>query len=415
MTVLSCKKTGLLLGANLFSLIGFSLIGLPQAESASNAIYTINPTAHAIAIHNTGDAATQINSALNYLANRADKGTPWTVTFDGGKYVLSKRIGADKLQNVSLVSDPKNPAILVKAQGFNTEYLFYTRFSQNISIRGFDLYGLSRVYKESNYTSDPQAPVWVDQGLYFGSSNGVIVNMNRFFSFGNAAVRITTTERDPVPGVNSFNSQVTQNYFNNVFQVSTTSNDTIHGGTANFLFQGNTFDNLRGSVKFASRTPGATNVIIRHNSIRSSSADGLEIVGYNNLEVSNNIFQNIARNAVNCYSNGRSSAGFQWGDNLSFKNNTVNNTGGGFRFSADPFMDGFQPVPTHVSFTDNTFSNLTGNAPAITLLNSVFPALVITNNQFSNIPSKKYVYIQQKTADMNFQNNKADSKLISAN
>ena len=409
MIAASSQKTGLLLLTALISMAGFS-----HAESPCPPTYTVDSTTHTVTIHNTGDASTQINNALTYLANRTDKNTPWLLKFDGGKYYLSKRIGADRLQNVSLVSERNNPAILIKAQGFNTEYLFSRHFSRNISITGFDFYGLSRVYNQANYTSDPQAPVWVDQGLYFGSSNGVIINMNRFFSFGNAAIRITTTERDPIPGVNSFNSQVTQNYFNNVFQVTTTSNDTVHGGSANYLFQGNTFDYLRGSVKFASRTSGAANVFIRYNAIRSSSTDGIEIVGYNNLEVSHNIFQNIARNAVNCYSNGRSSTGFQWGDNISFKNNTVNNTGGGFRFSADSFPDGFKPVPTHVSFADNKFSNLTGNAPVITLLNSVFPGLTVINNQFSNIPSKKYVYIQQKAADTTFQNNRAENKLINA-
>jgi hypothetical protein len=386
------------------------IFNLNLVSQAAAPLYTLDTKTHTLTIHNTGDASTQINSALNYLATRTDKSTPWIMKFDGGKYLLTKRIGADKLQNITLLSEPKNPAILVKDPSFANEYLFYTRFSQNITIKGFDFYGLSRVYNASNYTSDPTAPVWRDQGLYFGSSNGVIVNMNRFFSFGNAAIRITTTEADPVRGVNSFNSQVTQNYFNNVFQVTTTSNDLVHGGTSNYLFQGNTFDYLRGSVKFASRTPGATNVQIRHNSIRSSNTDGLEIVGYSNLEVSNNVFENITRNAINCYSNERASAGFQWGDNLIFKNNTINNTGGGFRISADATADGFQPVLNRVSFTDNQFSNLTGNAPAITLLNSSFPGLKILNNQFSNIPSKTYVYIPKKSNDITMNGNQADNK-----
>lgn len=384
-----------------------------QAASTPTPTYTINLKEHKITIHNnTADAAGQINSALTYLANRSDQDTPWILSFEGGKYVLTRYIGANYLKNVTLLSDRKNPAILVKSSRFESEYLFYTRFSKNVSIKGFDFYGLSRVYNPNNYLPGSNVPVWNDQGLYFGSSNGVVVNMNRFFSFGNAAVRITTTERDPVPGVNSFNSEVTQNYFNNVFQVTTTSNDNIHGGSANYLFQGNTFDELRGSVKFASRTAGATNVTIRHNNIRSSSTDGIEIVGYVNMDISNNTFQNIARNAINCYSNSRSVKGFQWGDHLTFKNNVVNNTGGGFRFSADPYADGFKPVPANVTFSNNRFSNLTGNAPVITLINSPFPGLTITGNTFTNIPSKKYVYIQQKASDLTFSNNKAENQLL---
>jgi len=384
------------------------------AVAAPPPAYSLDLRQHSITIHNTGDAANQINSALTYLANRSDQDTPWTVRFDGGKYVLNRTIGANYLKNVTLLSDRKSPAILVKGSNFASEYLFYTRFSHNVSIKGFDFYGLSRVYNPNNYLPGSTVRVWNDQGLYFGSSNGVVVNMNRFFSFGNAAVRITTTERDPVRGVNSFNSEVTQNYFNNVFQVTTTSNDTIHGGSANYLFQGNTFDDLRGSVKFASRTAGATNVTIRHNNIRSSSTDGLEIVGYVNMDISNNTFQNIARNAINCYSNGLATTGFQWGDNLTFRNNIVNNTGGGFRFSADAYADGFMPVPANVTFSNNRFSNLTGNAPVITLLKSSFPGLTITDNTFSNIPSKKYVYLQQQSPNMTFANNKAESQLLTS-
>jgi hypothetical protein len=388
----------------------------PKALAATTApLYSLDAKSHLITIHPIGDASTQINSAFSYLTNRADQDTLWTMKFDGGNYYLNRQIGANYLNNVTLLSDRNNPAILIKSQSFQNEYLFYTRFSKNVAIKNFDFYGLSRVYNPNNYTSDPNASVWRDQGLYFGSSNGVVVNMNRFFSFGNAAIRITTTERDPIPGVNSFNSEVTQNYFNNVFQVTTTSNDTIHGGSSNYLFQGNTFDDLRGSIKFASRTGGASNVYIRFNTIRSSNTDGIEIAGYTNMDVYKNVFQNIARNAINCYSNDRSVNGFQWGDNITFRNNIVKNTGGGFRFSADASGNGFQPVPRNVAFTDNDFSDLTGSAPAITLLNSPFPGLKITNNKFSNIPSKSYFYIQQKSSDMTISNNLANNQLLTTN
>jgi hypothetical protein len=384
------------------------------AGTASPPTYSLDTKSRIITIHRKGDAATQINNALSYLAARPDKNLPWTVKFDGGSYYLSKSLFAEKLENVSLVSDRGNPAILVKGPDFSGEYLFYTRFSTNVTMRGFDFYGQTKHYNPSNYGTDPNTPVWRDQGLYFGSSNGVTVNMSRFFNFGNAAIRVTTTEKDPIPGVNSFNTQITQNYFNNVFQISTTSNDTIHGGSSNFLFQGNTFDYLRGSVKFATRTPGASSVYIRYNSIRSSSMDGLEIVGYTNVEVSNNQFQNIARNAVNCYSNERAAKGFAWGDGLTFKNNTINNTGGGIRFSADAFPDGFQPTPSNVTISNNTISNLNGNAPAITLLKGPFSGLKVTNNQFSNIPSKKYIYLQQHGESTEISGNKAENILLSA-
>lgn len=366
------------------------LLSSAATNSATEA-YTIDAQAKTITIRPTADAATQINNILGYLSKRADQNNLWTVRFLPGRYLLSKSLRMDRLQNVAFVSTPGSPAILRKDPAtFKNEYLFYTRFSKNVSISGFDIYGLMTEFKPELYATTTN-PIWSDQGLYFGSSNGVTVNENRFFNFGNAALRITTTEADPVRGVNSFNSTVLRNYFRNVYQVTTTSNDTIHGGSSNYYFMGNTFDELRGSIKFASRTPGATNVRIHFNTIRSSSTDGIEIIGYNNLEIYKNKLQNIARHAINCYSNGRSASGFQWGDNLRFISNEITSANWGLRFSADAFGDGFAPTPDRVTVQGNLFQNILGPSPAITLSNGLFKTPNIIDNKLNNITSKKYI------------------------
>lgn len=367
-----------------------STLSSAVAASATQA-YTIDAQARTITMVPTSDAATQINNVLAYLNKRADQNNLWTVKFSPGRYLLDRSLRMDNLQNVALVSDRGNPAILRKDPGtFKNEYLFYTRFSKNVTVSGFDIYGLMIEFKPELYATSTN-PIWHDQGLYFGSSNGVTVNENRFFNFGNAALRITTTESDPVRGVNSFNSTVLRNYFRNVYQVTTTSNDTVHGGSSNYYFMGNTFDELRGSLKFASRTPGATDVRVHFNTIRSSSTDGLEIVGYNNLEVYKNKFQNIARHAINCYSNGRSTAGFQWGDNLRFISNEIDSANWGLRFSADSFGDGFAPTPSQVTIQSNLFQNITGPTAAISLTNGLFKAPAILDNKLLNIASKRYI------------------------
>lgn len=409
----SLLKRGMILSGILCSVMAATGLPSQAAVKAPEPVYTLDVPNHQITIHNTGNVTAEINSALTYLANRQDTGTLWKLQFDGGKYVLSSTVYADKLQNVALMSNPNQPAILTKGAGFPTEYIFSTRFSYHVSVRGFTFIGNTETYNPNNYLTGSSMG-WQDQGLYFGSCNGVIVSGNRFLNIGNAAVRITTAEQDPIKGVNSINSQITQNYFDNVFQVTTTSNDTIHGGTAYLLVQDNTFDHLWGSIKFASRTPGATNVIMNHNTINSSATDGIEIVGYNNVDIINNSFQNIARNAANCYSNEISTKGFEWGDNINFKNNTINHTGGGIRLSADAYLDGFQPQPKNVTISDNTITNLTGSAPALTLLKSTFPGLTVSNNQFSGIPSKVYLYLPLKPLNVIFTSNKVDSKLLSA-
>lgn len=381
------------------------------ATSVTAQAYTINSQARTITVQPTSDAATQINNILTYLTKRPDQNNLWTVKFEPGRYLLNKSLRMDRLQNVAFVSDRNNPAILRKDPAtFKNEYLFYTRFSKNVTVSGFDIYGLMVEFKPELYATTTN-PIWSDQGLYFGSSNGVTVNENRFFNFGNAALRITTTEADPVRGVNSFNSTVLRNYFRNVYQVTTTSNDTIHGGSSNYYFMGNTFDELRGSLKFASRTPGATDVRIHFNTIRSSSTDGIEIVGYNNLEVYKNKLQNIAGHAINCYSNGRSTNGFQWGDNLRFISNEINGANWGLRFSADSFGDGFAPTPSQVTIQSNLFQNIVGPSPAIALSNGLFKMPSITENKLNSIASKKYIS-PGNSLNPTIKGNLAENKLI---
>jgi len=404
------RKSAWALG--LLSVLCASLNFSGAGAMAATPTYGLDAANRVITIHHVGNVTAEINSALTYLVNRPDKTTPWTVRFDGGTYPITTTLFSEKLQNVSFISNPFNPAILAKTPGFPTEYLFYTRFSKNISMSGFTIIGNTPTYIPANYVTGTSIG-WQDQGVYFGSCNGVTISKNRFLNIGDAAIRVTTTERDPVPGVDSFNTQITQNYFDNIYQVTTTSNDTIHGGSAYLLMQDNTFDHIWGSVKFATRTSGATNVAFRNNRINYSATDGIEIVGYNNVEISNNSLQNITRNAVNCYTNSISTAGYEWGDNISFTNNVFNKVGNGIRLSADPYNDGFKPQLKNLTISGNSISNLTGATPALTLLKSSFPGLSITNNQFSGIPSRVYLYMPLKNTTALLSGNKLDTRAFS--
>ena len=388
-------------------------LGLGVFCQAATPNYTVDANKHVISVNNKGDAAANINDALQYLVKRPDQDTPWTLQFASGKYNIDKMLSSEHLQNVALISNPKKPAILAKNPASSIEYIFYTKFSQNITFNGFNVIGKTPTYIPSNYLTGSSAG-WKDQGIYFGSCNNIVISNNRFLNIGDAAIRVTTTERDAAMGVNSFNTQILNNYFDNIYQITTTSNDTIHGGSTNMLVQNNTFNRIWGSVKFASRTPGAKYITYSNNIIRSSATDGMEIVGYDSMDISNNIFQNIARNAVNCYSNARATQGYQWGDDIIFRHNTINNAGSGIRFSADPYIaDGFQPHPRNVVFTGNKITNLRGSAPAISLLKSDFPDVTVTNNLFSNIPSKKYLYMPMSNrSSVNFTGNMVDNKSL---
>ncbi|MFX8692494.1 hypothetical protein ABTM44_18425, partial [Acinetobacter baumannii] len=81
-------------------------------------------------------------------------------------------------------------------------------------------------------------------------------------------------------GVNSFKTTVINNTFNNIYQTATTATDDIHGGTAYSSWINNTFNNLRGSIKFASRTPGAKTIEFVRNMVNGGDHFGLEINNY---------------------------------------------------------------------------------------------------------------------------------------
>lgn len=368
-----------------------------QLDSAHR---TINVSPGSSAEASTSD----LRNALNYLVNRSDKANLWTIKLAPGSYYINKQIAVSNLQNAALVSDMNNPAKLIKDKTFSSatggEYILNFKFGKNLSVSGMQFYGQTTFANDSN-------PVWPDQGIDFGSCNTVLVKNNGFYNFGNSALRVTTTERDPVKGVNSFNTQVLNNLFNNVYQISTTPNDDIHGGTANYVLQGNVFYNLRGSVKFASRTAGAKNVKILNNKINGGDHYAFEINNYNDMEIRGNIIQNVKEFALNIYNNTRATQTFAWGNNFTIADNKITNVGRGIRFSTEPYANGYSYTPTNVSFVNNTMDGVkdTSGMAAISQVNGKVSGLNITSNKLSNIANKKYIGYSSSSTNVTYYNN----------
>lgn len=347
----------------------------------TNKIITLKPV--------TGDASPAIASAMSYLLNRSDKSTTWTMKFMPGTYNIGRQIYAQGLQNVNMVSDRANPAIWKKMSSFsdvNGEFILYVKYGKNISVNGFHFIG-----KTSFATS--KAPVWPDQGVYFASSNGVTIDRNQFYNFGNAAVRVCTAQGDPVKGVNSFNTKVTNNYFKNVYQTSTTTTSWDHGGTANYLFQYNTFENLIGSVKFATRTAGAKNVRILNNWIKNSDHYGFEINAYDGVELAYNKIENVKEFAINIYNNTGIKSPFAWG-NYNMHDNTITNAGMGLRYSVEPYSNGYTFVSKNLTLNNNTFNTIKNTtSAAFYVVNGKVDYVKVTTNKFNNIASRKYIQL----------------------
>lgn len=350
---------------------------------------------------------TDLRNAINFLTNRTDKATLWTLKFTPGQYFLSAQVSSSGLQNTLLSSEPNHPAQIIKMDGWNSstsgEYLLSFRMCNKVQMSGFEFYG------QTSFANNAD-PYWPDQGVYFGSCNVVRVDNNKFFNIGNTALRVVTDARDPVSGVNSFKTTVVNNTFNNIYQTATTSTDTIHGGTALSTWMNNTFVNLRGSVKFASRTPGARGIEFINNVINGSDHFGLEINNYNDFKISGNIIQNIKSVAINAYT-GAGINGFAWGDNFTISNNNIANVGRAIRYSHEPAVDGYQYIP-HNLIIDNNIIKMV-NEPnlqvsAISIINGIIDGVQVTNNKLSEVANKQYISVFPSCTNVSVQGNMVD-------
>lgn len=383
-------------------LLALLLQFMPGLEARA---YQIDKTRRTIVVGPAGDYTKDIRSAIAYLVNRPDKDQKWTLRMNPGRYNLTLPMYSVGLRNVDIISNKDNPAVIAKASNFSgSEYLFYARMCSDVRLYGLTFYGKTTFASNKN-------PVWSDQGVFLGSCNRVIVDWSKFYNFGNAALRVTTSEMDPVKGVNSFNTRVTNNIFNNIYQISTTSNSNQHGATANYTFQYNTIANLRASVKFASRTPGAKNVKVLNNIFNGADIYALEIDNYSDFEIRGNTIQNVKNVAVNIYTNTRAPKGFHWGDNFNISSNTLKNVVRGIRFSPDKFSDGYTFIPRNLIISGNTLTGVTTTTkylPAISVANGKVNGVKITSNKLNSISNKNYIGVSSGSTNVTRLDNQAE-------
>lgn len=274
--------------------------------------------------------------------------------FSKGIYDFKRPVRQDQLTNVRLEGEFGTE--FQKSQDFQGEYLLITRSSHQLAFRNLVFRG---------GTKDRKRYQWGESGLYVGSSDGLLIENCRFYDFGDAAIRVTSTKAG-WQGVASKNTIVRNNYFDNVTQITTTSNLNGVGGTRGYLLENNEFYNLKGSVKFASRTAGAGDIIVRENRIYGvpdiATSIGIEIVSNVNVIVQHNQISNSGSFAMNIYSNPtRDSEGADWG-NLLIQENSIHGCQRGIRISAQPYSNGYVPHVGDISILDNRFNILGGKA-----------------------------------------------------
>lgn len=391
--------------------VRLSLLALLMLQVPASFAYQTDNTAHTVTVSPAATPAattTDLRNAFNFLVNRADKTTQWIMKFNPGKYTLTAQVSASGLQNTIVTSaDPQQPAQLIKVAGWNSatsaEYLLSFRMCRSVQLLGMEFYGQTDFAKNAD-------PYWPDQGVYFGSCNVVKVDSNKFYNFGNAALRVVTDARDPVPGVNSFKTMVSNNLFNNIYQTATTATDNIHGGTAQSTWLKNTFLNLRGSVKFASRTVGGQTIEFLSNVINGGDHFGLEINNYTDFKIQNNTIQNIKEVAMNIYTANVPNQ-FAWGDNFNISGNTIKTVGRGIRYAHNPYSSGFQNIPKNLVIDGNTLSDVRDPlnfVPAIWVTGGKVDMAKITNNKLSAIANKQYLDVIAGSTNVSIKGNTVD-------
>jgi hypothetical protein len=342
--------------------------------------YIVDNATRTITINPLGDYTTNLRNLLTQLVTSANSTNQWTLRLMPGTYTLTDELDISNLDYVHITSVNQSQPAKVTKNSINVEYLIYCRYCSNVRISYLTFEGVTSVY-------DPNAIHWPDQGVYFGSSHDTRVDHSTFRNIGNAALRHNTMTNDPILGVNSYNHYIEDNTFEKVWQVTTTQDSgTTHGGSRDWWVQRNTFNQVYGSLKYCSRTAGAARGHILNNTFTNSYNGPIELCSTTDIEIRYNNFQNNVGLVVSSYTNDAAGAGFQWGDNITFSDNTINGSAQGVRFDYTPYPDGFQPVGHNLVVSGNTFNGITDTDTGrgtIRVVNGPMVGASILNNTLS--------------------------------
>jgi hypothetical protein len=352
-----------------------------------NEPYLIDDASRTMTVNPIGDYTTNLRNLTAQLVTRADANNPWTLRLMPGTFTLTGGVTMTNLDHVHITSVYQNQPATVTKSSINVEYLFNCKFCNNFRISYLTFVGVTSTY-------DPNAIHWPDQGIYIGSSHDTKVDHSTFRNIGNAALRHNTRTDDPILGVNSYNHYIEDNTFENVWQVTTTQDSgTTHGGSRNWWVQRNTFRGMYGSLKFCSRTAGARDGHILNNTFTDSRTGSIEMCSTTALEIRGNTFTNNTGLVFSGYTNDTVAGGFEWGDDVTFADNTITGSVQGFRIAYDTYPDGYKPVGNNLVISGNRVSNLSDTDPnraTFRIVNGAAAGVTITNNAFTSIANRYY-------------------------
>ncbi|WP_375089629.1 glycosyl hydrolase family 28-related protein [Peribacillus sp. RS7] len=268
-----------------------------------------------------------------------------TLFFPKGTYLVSNTIFIDKISNIRLLG---SSGAIIKKKETGREYsLLYIYKTENLIVENISFIGFRN--KIENLVKG-------DYGLKIQSGNNIKIINCIFKNFADSCFGVgAKTNRDLQNIQTSNNIWVLNNYFENVWQTSTTP-----AGAKNYFFENNVVKDLFGSLKFASRNSLSNNIKILNNIISGvgNGSTGIEVANYMNLEIEGNIINNVDY-GINFYINQQASSYPTNIETININNNIITNASvSGVRISNKSIAKKIGIFS--VKITSNTIKNCSG-------------------------------------------------------
>lgn len=316
--------------------IAFGAVGNANYYNSSDQKWYTD-SSHTILAHDDTSAFQSMLSALTSSATR--------IFIPDGNYLISSQLSLSHKDGM-LFEGSKN-AVIQKSTVFTNYAIFNFTYCSNIIFRTLTFKG---------NTQDKVNPNWGDDGLRLFSTDHVIIENCCFKDFGDGAFRIATASDDADTSDSNYYT-IVKNTFDNCQQTSTTA---PLGGGQSIIFQNNMVIGLKGSIKFASRKPGAKELLIKDNIINGSLSNAFEIVGYSDVTADGNIIKDCATYAFNIYSNSSAAWVTAWDyGSLKITNNNVENCAYGIRVNNWYAQDNTMGNLSNVDISYNVLRNIT--------------------------------------------------------
>ena len=348
-------------------------VGDFYADGASGAL--VDPTG-------VLDSTLGIQAAVNAL--KAQGGGK--LVFPPGTYKITNRIFIQGLSNAVITG----PGATIVKSGFSYvgggNPVFYFLEGSFIQVKELRFIG------SQPSTTDV---LYGDDGILSVDCVEIDISHNEFTNFGDGAIRnLSHYVTNPPTTVIAFNVHVGFNFFNNILQTSSTP-----GGVDTVTFVGNTFSNLKGSVKFASRVANSGRIVVANNVIKTGLGVGFEFSSTGNVLVANNIATDVPIMA-NFYTNTAVGANPATWDNLVITDNLFSGCTTGIRVASTNYNDGTRVCVNNVTISNNTIRDITGgsNDAGVLLTGTISNARILNNSIFTYTSNGIYLTLDPRVA-----------------